>query len=178
MAQCINLLLGQRHLLLCQIPLLQGIFFEKISLVMTRYYLIMCFFLLFFLFLPCLQKILLNVALSHGFCHVLSFGLDFFFSKKECGLNRSCSWLDVVCVILQCQHISPEMFIQKFSCFASNFCILFGSIFNIYLISFSMTPYFQDANLMANINILLFCSIYEIAFNEYGCIHVYVHIFI
>lgn len=101
-----------------------------------------------------------------------------FFSKKKCGLNRSCSWLDVVCVILQCQHISPEMFIQKFSCFASNFCILFGSIFNIYLISFSMTPCFQDANLMANINILLFCSIYEIAFNEYGFMHVYVHIFI
>ena len=43
MALCINLLLGQKHLLLYQILLLQDMFFEKMHFVMTRYYLTICF---------------------------------------------------------------------------------------------------------------------------------------
>ena len=43
MALCINLLLGQKHLLLYWILSLQDMFFEKMHFVMTRYYLTICF---------------------------------------------------------------------------------------------------------------------------------------
>lgn len=42
MALCTSLHLDQKLLLLYQIQLLRGIFFEKMHLVMTRYYLIVC----------------------------------------------------------------------------------------------------------------------------------------